>query len=67
MSSAENVRIHFINKNKKIGVCYNKNMHKYQARISVNKKRYFLGYFDLEQDAINAYQDAFKEKYNKTN
>ena len=67
MSSIENVRIHFVNKNKKIGVCYNKNMRKYQARIAVNKKRYFLGYFDLEEDAINAYQDAFKEKYNKTN
>jgi hypothetical protein len=67
MSSVENVRSHFINKNKKIGVCYNKGMQKYQSRIAVNKKRYFLGYFDLEEDAIKAYQEAFKEKYNKIN
>jgi len=65
MSSVENVRTYFINKNKKIGVCYNKDVCKYQARIAVDKKRYFLGYFDLEEDAIKAYQDAFKKKYNK--
>lgn len=40
------------------GVCFNKRIQKYNARISKNGKRLFLGYFDTIDDAINARHKA---------
>lgn len=43
------------------GVDFNKSMNKWRARILISKKRLNLGYFDLEIDAHNAYQNKLKE------
>ena len=40
------------------GVTYNKEHNQWIARISVNGKRIFLGYFNKKEDAINARYDA---------
>lgn len=40
------------------GVHYHKKMKKYQASISYNKRRYFLGSFKRAKDAAKAYNDA---------
>jgi len=44
------------------GVYWNKRANKWQAQIRVNKKRIYLGIFDDELDAANAYREA-KTKY----
>lgn len=60
ISSVENVRKHFAYKNKKIGVCFNNNHKLYQSRISINKKRYLIGYFKKEEEAINSYKRVYE-------
>ena len=42
-----------------IGVTLIKKRNKYMAQIQCNKKRKCLGYFDMPQDAQDAYMDAF--------
>ena len=59
ISSTDNVRKYFYDKNKKIGVCFNKAHNLYQSRISINKKRYLIGYFEKEEDAINSYKRVY--------
>jgi hypothetical protein len=59
ISSADNVRKHFEQTNKKIGVCFNKTHGLYQSRISIDKKRYLIGYFEKEEDAINSYKRVY--------
>lgn len=43
------------------GVTFNKNNQKYMARISVNKKPIYLGYFDSYEKAHLAYCEASKK------
>lgn len=42
------------------GVCWDKQMKKWRSVIYINKKLRFLGLFDLEIEASNAYQNALK-------
>jgi hypothetical protein len=44
------------------GYYWDKNVKKWQAKIKLNNKTIYLGYFDKEEDARNAYLEA-KEKY----
>lgn len=60
ISSVSNVRKHFLQTNKKIGVCFNKTHGLYQSRIAIDKKRYLISYFDKEQDAINSYKRVYE-------
>jgi hypothetical protein len=54
---------HF-NRTKAKGYSWHKKNKKWQAQIVINKKTIFLGLFDTEIDAHNAYLSA-KEKYHK--
>jgi hypothetical protein len=46
---------------KHVGVNWSKANKKWRAAIQINNKSYYLGYFDNELDASNAYQDALKK------
>jgi hypothetical protein len=50
------------NQKKSKGYSWNKNKNKWMARISINGKTKYLGYFDKEDDARQAYLKA-KENY----
>jgi hypothetical protein len=39
------------------GVCWDKARNKWHAKITINKKKMFLGYFEKEYDASVAYQN----------
>ena len=43
------------------GVCYNKNKLKYRARITVNRKRIYLGYFQTPVEGAIAYNNYIIE------
>lgn len=45
------------------GVCFKKDHKKYKARITYNYRVYELGYFDKEEDAAIAYNQAAKEYF----
>ena len=47
-----------------VGVSYNKNCGKFYSRLNKFGKQNFLGYFDTEWEALNAYKEA-KEIYAK--
>ena len=58
----ENLRIvtnqqNQFNRNAK-GYCFDKRCNKYQAKIQVNGQRKYLGYFDTEEEAHQAYLNA---------
>lgn len=60
----ENSTYHFLKQNntsKYIGVCFNKHEKRWESGITVGKKRIFLGLFDREEDAGEAYQKALRE------
>jgi hypothetical protein len=40
------------------GVCFDKRRHRWFTQIKRNGKKYFLGYFDLEEEAAKRYQEA---------
>jgi len=42
------------------GCCYDKNMQKWKAYISINNKRTHLGYFDTQEEAIAVYKSNKK-------
>lgn len=46
-----------------VGVCWNKRISKWIARISINKKEIWLGYYDNIDDAISARKQAEKEYF----
>jgi hypothetical protein len=50
------------NQTKAKGYCWDKSAKKFQAQISINREVKFLGYFNTEQEARNAYLKA-KEIY----
>lgn len=56
-------RIRTIHTSRFKGVIFCKLHGKYLARIGVNYKRIFLGYFDREKDAAAAYQVAAKKYF----
>ena len=62
----ENLRVVTLQENsfntKAKGYCFHKGNQKWQAKIKVGGVQKFLGYFDNEEDASQAYQVA-KEKY----
>lgn len=43
-----------------VGVCWNKHKNKWQTRIYINGKCKFLGRFDNEEEAAQAYQNALE-------
>ena len=45
------------------GVCYAKRRNKWQASIRVDGKERFLGYFNNEEDAAKAYDEAALKFY----
>ena len=46
---------------KYVGVCWNKHSKSWKSYITINSKRYCLGYFKNEYDAHLAYQNKLKE------
>jgi hypothetical protein len=54
------------NQTKAKGYCWSKFANKFQAQIKINRKVKFLGYFQTEQEARNAYLKA-KEIYHVIN
>jgi len=48
------------NQTKAKGCCWDKREKKWKAYIRLNRKHIHLGYFDLEEDAHNAYLEAKK-------
>lgn len=53
-----NARLRSTNKSGKKGVCWYAAYGKWMARIHVNQKQIFLGYFDRIEDAAAAYAEA---------
>ena len=49
---------------KYIGVYYQKGTNKFQAKICINNKRIFLGYYDTAEEALKAYSEA-KSQYHQ--
>ena len=45
------------------GVCFRKDIKKYQAQITVNSKSVYLGYYPTAQQAAHAYNDAAVKYY----
>ncbi len=45
------------------GVCWHKWRQKWVAKIRKNGKRYYLGYFQLEKEAAQAYNNAARELF----
>ena len=54
------------NYTKAIGICWVESLKKWKAQICVNRKKINLGYFDLKEDARNAYLEAKKIYHNIT-
>jgi len=50
---------------KHVGICYVKRFSKWSVRITHNRKRISLGYYDNEEDAIVAYENKWNELYGK--
>lgn len=48
-----------------VGVCYRKDLKKYQSKITINKKIIALGTFKTIEEASNAYKLKLKENYEK--
>jgi len=46
---------------KHVGICLRKSTNRWSARININRKRVFLGYFSTEEKAIEAYENKLKE------
>lgn len=58
-----NMRVH--RSGKPVGVSFNKKHKKWKASIQKDKKSTFLGYFEKIEDAVSAYNEAFKIIYKK--
>lgn len=56
-----NVSHHRDSTSKYLGVCWNKQVNKWQAQIHKNTKSYKLGFFDSENDAAVAYNERARE------
>ena len=50
---------------KYVGVYWRKDKNKWEAYITINCRRKHLGYFDVEEDARDAYLEAYKELESK--
>ena len=64
VSGRENIQKYYstrINKTKKLGATYNKATRKWRSFIRVNGKQIYLGFFDTEIEASNAYNEAVKK------
>ena len=66
-NNIENLRLvthqqNMFNQTRVKGYTWNKERKKWKAQISLNRKRIYIGYFDNEDNARNAYLDA-KKKY----
>jgi hypothetical protein len=62
ISQRENAnKLHIKSTSDYIGVYYNKNIKKYHSRITINRKRVHLGYFENEKDASKAYEEKLNE------
>lgn len=44
------------------GVCWHKSTNKWRAKISINGKSFWLGVFDTQEQAHEAYKNKLKEK-----
>lgn len=53
-------KAHADSASKILGVYWHKQKKKWHSVITINKKSKWLGYFDSQEDAINAYQNAKK-------
>ncbi len=52
---------HLKSKSKYTGVCWHKRIGKWHSSIRINNKKIHLGYFEIENEAHNAYQKKLKE------
>ena len=64
ISQRQNSYTHHVGISKYTGVCWHKNLNKWMAQIRLNGKRHYLGIFENELDAHNAYQNKLKEIIN---
>jgi len=53
-------RIHLKSSSKYVGVCWNNQKNKWHSQIRINGKINFLGYFENELEAHEAYQNKLK-------
>jgi hypothetical protein len=65
MENCRNQKICKINTSNAKGVCFNRRSKKWTARIGLNNKRIFLGYFESKKDATIAYNTKAIEIYGK--
>lgn len=64
LTTRENTTKYFLTikkSSKYVGVYFNKNAKKWMARILLDRKRLFLGYFSSEDEAANSYYNKLKE------
>ncbi len=60
LTNRENTTKETWGSSKHIGVSYRKNQNKWEAKIKINGLNRYLGLYEKEEDAAQAYQDALK-------
>jgi hypothetical protein len=60
LTNRENTTKETYGSSKYVGVSYRKKQNKWEAKIKINGANHYLGIYDKEEDAAQAYQNALK-------